>query len=251
MTDNHLLLYRLAELMLQKEQHVLPVDDLFEDNRIGDFVKSIQIDSPYQQLLYEGVLTETVKDEKLHVTFTVEGYFHFILGEVIFVLSEGKEGIFLLDLINNISLNGIKEGVEQCLIRDVNLQEIERLRDLIDTGGYFLEICIRPLLHFMKIYGVDTTLDKILENPTDNDWKAFLQLSRFMDELVLLETKEIFLKDLMRYNSFKSKEAIWMAIKSCEIFVIEEVKVILEKINICFDLIENDSDIHFCTWGGI
>ena len=86
MTDNHLLLYRLAELMLQKEQHVLPVDDLFEDNRIGDFVKSIQIDSPYQQLLFEGVLTESVKEEKLYVSFTVEGYFHYLLGEVIFNL---------------------------------------------------------------------------------------------------------------------------------------------------------------------
>jgi tetratricopeptide (TPR) repeat protein len=245
MTGNHLLLYRLAELMFEKEQHVLSVDDLFDDTQIGDFVKSIQIDSPYQQLLFEGVLTESVKEEKLYVSFTVEGYFHYVLGEVVYTFSYDKDAEFLIQLLLSNNLNGLKEGIEQCLIRDVNLQEIERLRDLIDTGGYYLEICIRPLLHFMKIYGVDTTLDKILENPTDNDWKAFLQLSRLMDELVLLETKEIFLKDLMRYNSFNSKEAIWMAIKSCEIFIIEEVKVILEKINICFDLIENDSDILF------
>ena len=84
MTDNHLLLYRLAELMLEHEQHVLPVDLLFDDDLIGDFVKSIQIDSPYQQMLIEGVLTESVRDEKLYVSFTVEGYFHFVLGEVIY-----------------------------------------------------------------------------------------------------------------------------------------------------------------------
>ena len=47
MTSNHLLLYRLAELMLDHEQHILPVDVLFDDEQIGDFVKSIQIDSPY------------------------------------------------------------------------------------------------------------------------------------------------------------------------------------------------------------
>ena len=61
MTDNHLLLFRLVELMLQHEQHVLNVDQLFEDDKIGDFVKSIQIDSPYQQLILEGVLTETLE----------------------------------------------------------------------------------------------------------------------------------------------------------------------------------------------
>ncbi len=71
MTANHLLLYRLAELMLQHEQHILPVDLLFDDGQIGDFVKSIQIDSPYQQMLLEGVLTESVRDEKLYVSFNV------------------------------------------------------------------------------------------------------------------------------------------------------------------------------------
>ena len=87
MTDNHLLLNRLAELMLKHEQHILPVDLLFDDEQIGDFVKSIQIDSPYQQMLLEGVLTESVKDEKLYVSFTVEGYFHFVLGEFLFKIN--------------------------------------------------------------------------------------------------------------------------------------------------------------------
>lgn len=61
MTTNLLLLYHLAELMFEHEQHLLPVDLLFDDEQIGDFVKSIQIDSPYQQMLLEGVLTESVR----------------------------------------------------------------------------------------------------------------------------------------------------------------------------------------------
>ena len=75
--------------MLEQEQHIWPVDLLFDDEQIGDFVKSIQIDSPYQQMLLEGVLTESVRDEKLYVSFTVEGYFHFVLGEVIYKRTEG------------------------------------------------------------------------------------------------------------------------------------------------------------------
>ena len=100
MTSNHLLLYRIAELMLEKQQHLLPVDDLFDDEQIGDFVKSIQIYSSYQHMLLEGVLTEPVKDEKLYVSFTVEGYFHHILGEVIYNDIINKPASFLFELIN-------------------------------------------------------------------------------------------------------------------------------------------------------
>ena len=99
MTFNHLLLYRLAELMFENEQHILPVDVLFDDEQIGDFVKSIQIDSPYQQMLLEGVLTESVRDEKLFVTFTVEGYFHYVLGDVFFDLSDGKNHNYLMKVV--------------------------------------------------------------------------------------------------------------------------------------------------------
>ena len=99
MTNNHLLIYRLAELMLEKQQHILPLDDLFEDEQIGAFVRSIEIDSPYQQLIFEGVLTETIKEERVMVTFTVEGYFHFVLGEVIENQTEGKPVEALKDLL--------------------------------------------------------------------------------------------------------------------------------------------------------
>ena len=128
MTYNHQILFHIAELMLERQRHILPVDDLFEDDQIGDFVKSIQIDSPYQQMSIEGVLTESVKDEKLHVSFTVEGYFHHLLGEVIYTLSKGKNAEFLIQLLLSNKLNGIKEGIEQCLILDVNNNSLERLK---------------------------------------------------------------------------------------------------------------------------
>ena len=119
MTNNHLLLYRLAELMLEKQQHILALDDLFEDEPIGAFVRSIQIDSPYQQLIFEGVLTETINEERVMVTFTVEGYFHYVLGEVIEKQTEGKGAEALKKLLENNKLRGITEGLEKCLVRDV------------------------------------------------------------------------------------------------------------------------------------
>ena len=46
MTSTNNTIYRITELMLQHENHILSVDQLFEDEKIGDYVKSIQVDSP-------------------------------------------------------------------------------------------------------------------------------------------------------------------------------------------------------------
>ena len=170
MTDNRLLLFRLAELMLEQEKHMLLVDELFDDELIGDYVKSIQIDSPYQQLLMEGVLTESVREEKLFISFTVEGYFHFILGEVIFQNSSNKDYSFLTNLIENNSLNGVKEGVEQCLIKEVTNGRLERLVSFVDKGGEAELVARYPLVHAFMKNNVDHVFQILMENPTIHDW---------------------------------------------------------------------------------
>ena len=176
MTSNHILLYRLAELMLEHEQHLLPVDLLFDDEQIGDFVKSIQIDSPYQQMLLEGVLTESVKDENLYVGFTVEGYFHFVLGEVI----ESKAIIngfdnTVTDVINN-KLKGIKDGFVEYLIKKVTREGIDQVIKFIDKYEEYFELALKPLASSFFILDNDLLLAKLLENPTDNDIELLAQL---------------------------------------------------------------------------
>jgi tetratricopeptide (TPR) repeat protein len=176
MTSNHHLLYHLTERMLEQETHILLVDDLFDDEQVGDYVKSIQIDSPYQQLLLEGVLSESVKDENLYVCFTVEGYFHYVLGEVIHKQAEGKDAEFLNGLIRNNRLNGIKEGVEQCMIRDVNNGQLDRLIALIDLGSEAGTVARYPLAHaFMKM-PVMNVFQSLMENPSVNDWTVIKEV---------------------------------------------------------------------------
>ena len=190
MTSNHLLLYRLTELMLENQQHILSVDLLFDDEQIGDFVKSIQIDSPYQQMLFEGVLTESVRDEKLYVSFTVEGYFHYVLGEVIYNKTNGKGSEILKHIVEENKLNGAREGVEQCLIRDVQRDDLTRLIWLIDQNEAYIKICVNPVFTGFKSryqlltesnkQKVNRSLKKILSNllsqPTELDYKLIFQV---------------------------------------------------------------------------
>jgi len=198
MTSNNKLLYRLVELMIKNEQHFLPVDMLFDDNQIGDFVKSIQIDSPFQQMLLEGVLTESVREEKLYVSFTVEGYFHYVLGEVIFNKTEGGSAEELKQMVEENKLNGLKEGIEQCLIRDVNQDDLSRLIWLIDSGGELLDLCSKPLAHsFLNIKGqinsgdeltqayivqIKKVTNELFADPTDNDLEALSNGIDYLEE---------------------------------------------------------------------
>ena len=218
MTSNHILLYRLAELMLEHEQHILPVDLLFDDDQIGDFVKSIQIDSHYQQMLLEGVLTESVRDEKLYVSFTVEGYFHFVLGEVIYTRTEGLGVEALKQIVEENKLNGAKEGVEQCLLRDVQNTDLTRLIWLIDEGGKAIEISSYPLAQAFLIHSVEKILDLLLLDTTDNDISALENTIQKLEEWQKHEeVNSIYIKisKLILPNTFKK-----LSIISIFIFVI-------------------------------
>lgn len=174
MTDNHLLLYRLAELMLRHEQHVLPVDTLFDDDQIGDFVKSIQIDSPYQQLLLEGVLTESIREDKLYVTFTVEGYFHHVLGDWLYENSKIQRYIYLSDLLYRNRLNGLSGAVGQCLIKCASSRDYEPIFKFIDSGE--TKICIVPLITACNIGKVQEILEKLIQDESDDDYAVINEL---------------------------------------------------------------------------
>ena len=163
MTSTNNTIYRITELMLQHENHILSVDQLFEDEKIGDYVKSIQIDSPYQQLLLEGVLTESIQDGKLFVSFTVEGYFHFVLGEVLFEISKNENHIFLFYILQRNNMNGIKEGVEQCLIKEVNHGKLNRLVAMIDDIEIEEEVTYYPLAHAFIKNKVEDVFKVLLE----------------------------------------------------------------------------------------
>ena len=205
MTNNHLLLYRLAELMLDKQQHLLSLDDLFEDEQIGSFVKSIQIDSPYQQLIFEGVITETIKKDQLMVSFTVEGYFHYVLGEVIEKRSEGKHSEYLKELVETNKLRGVNEGVKQCLVRDVELDDLTRLLWLIDQGGKVMDVCIYPLAQaFLIVKGKFKTEE-------DREEASKTQINKVLDELLNKQSKfdiEILSKTISKLEDLQLNKSV-------------------------------------------
>ena len=211
MTDNHLLLYRLAELTLEHEQHTLPVDLLFDDNQIGDFVKSIQIDSPYQQMLFEGVLTETVRDEKLYVSFTVEGYFHYVLGMVLEAKCMNHSAQEIFDTISNNKLNGIIEGLEYLLIRKVENQEFEVLLWFIDYGVGFNSSTVDALAYGyirassnLNSQTIGDISKAIFATPTINDIDVIHDVINKIEQLQKKDVLGLIYESVLKYMEPKT-----------------------------------------------
>ena len=103
------------------------------------------------------------------VTFTVEGYFHYVLGEVIEKQTEGKGAKDLKKLLENNELRGITQGVEQCLVRDVEKNDLSRLMWLIDEGGKALEASTYSLAQAFLIHPIERVMDELLADSTEND----------------------------------------------------------------------------------
>jgi tetratricopeptide (TPR) repeat protein len=178
LTANHSLVYRLAELMLQRQQLVLPVDLLFEDEQIGEFVKSIQIDSPYQQLLLEGVCTESIREEQLYVSFTTEGYFHYVLGEVLHANAKQEGEAYLFTVLNSSTLAGLERGVSFALDHQVREQEFRALAFFIKTIRFPITVvCVEPILTAFTLFGTQESL-KLWFSDLTNDQVQLLHLIR-------------------------------------------------------------------------
>lgn len=248
MTDNHLLLYRLTELMLEHKQHILPVDLLFDDDQIGDFVKSIQIDSPYQQMILEDVLTESVRDEILHVSFTVEGYFHFVLGLVLErkFMHHSAEEIF--NAISNNNLNGLKEGVEYFLIRKVANQEFDLLCWFIDYGVGFNSSTVDALAYGYiqaALHPIGQTIGDISKaifaTQTSNDIDVIHNVINRIEQLQKKDVLGIVYESILKYmepNTAKNAQIFTNATQYLESVEKTEKLDFLTSINFDFNDIE-------------
>jgi tetratricopeptide (TPR) repeat protein len=171
-------------------------------------------------MIFEGVLTESVRDEKLFVSFTVEGYFHYVLGEVIEKKSQGKGPEYFKGIIEESNLKGAREGSEQCLIREVISGQCDRFFSLIDLGGKSLNHCVLPLsalfLSFSRLENTNSCdsdhkknyfrniIHTLLENPTENDYIVLLNTFFYFDTIqknkAVLSLYEV-VSDLENYSS--------------------------------------------------
>jgi tetratricopeptide (TPR) repeat protein len=232
----------VANEVWQKGENELLLDDLLQHETLKPYFTSDIINAPYNRLKNTGWISRYVKDLNGYIGFTVEGSLLYLLA---LQLYEQKPEIDLKS-IQTILSNGSKlqKSVieaflcEQALNGDLNL-----VVDLIDAGDEYIDVSIKPLLHYLKTFGIELTVKKVLENPSKYDWKAIKKLVKQLHVLQLHSLRKEFLIALMPQNEFKTKDAVSLGLEAIAILDKNEAVDYLNKVKINEAFINKDPDL--------
>ena len=160
------------------------LDNLLKHETLKTYFTSDIINSPYNRLKNNGWISIYVKDLNGYIGFTVEGALLYLLA---LQLQEQKT---IIDFVavqaflksgNKLKRSAIESYLcEQALSGNLNL-----VTDLIDVGNEYTNLCIKPLLLYIKTFGIKKTIEMVLENPSKNDWLALKELDGQLEELQL------------------------------------------------------------------
>ena len=232
----------LANAIWEKGENELLLDDLLKDNTLLPYFTSDQLNSPYPRLRNLGWISRYVKDLNACIGFTVEGALLHLLGKKIEIqyppiaLSEIKE---LLQTGSPLQQSGVGAYLQYLALNG----DLNTVCELIDAGEEFIETCVTPILLHLKTNGAQETLDILLQNPTENDWKALLKVDATLDELTLQPLrKELAIHGLPR-NDFSFKSAIQLGLYEIRLIEKEEGEFYLSKINLNQSHLFDDAQI--------
>jgi hypothetical protein len=222
----------------------LLLDDLLNNEKLKPYLTSDLVNSPYARIKNMGWVSRYVKDMNGCLGFTVEGALLYLLG----VKLQKQEPKIHLNYIQNTLTTGSKlqqSAIESFLCEQSLAGDLDLVTELIDVGAEQMDLCIRPLLYYLKAYGVEATINKVLDNPTENDWKALFKLDRVVDELQMKLIRSDFLLKLLIKNKFDNKESLLLAIESIPFQGKEESIDCLDKINNSAAFLKSDFDFYF------
>ncbi len=219
----------IAHAIWERGENELLLDDVLNDETLKSYFNTDQLNAPYPRLRNLGWISRYVKDLNAYIGFTVEGALLHLLGKKLESLqpyidiTEIKQ---LLKTGSQLQRAGVGSYLQHLALKgDLNI-----VCELIDAGEEFIDTCVTPIVFHLKTNGVKETLDILLQNPTENDWKALLKVDSTLDELTLHSLrKELTVHGLPR-NNFTLKPSIQLGLKGIRLIDKEEGESYLSKI---------------------
>jgi tetratricopeptide (TPR) repeat protein len=237
--DEQLFLTLLADTIWEKGENELMLDELLKDEKLQHFFTTDQISAPYPRLKNKGWISRYTKDLNAFVSFTVEGALLFLIGRQLAKEPAGMNLQRIQSLLRD--KNQLKiSALESFLCQKSLSGDLTIITDLIDAGNENIQVCIGPLLLHLKSFGAKTTLEKILQHPSENDWKVLYQLDKKLSELQLVIIRKEYLTELMLLNTFQTKESILLALEACLLLERNLAESFWEKISLNIDLTAAD-----------
>ncbi len=194
------------------------------------------------RLKNNGWISLYVKDLNGFIGLTVEGALFYLLG----IKLTNHDPEVNIEFIHKILKNGPKlqkTAIESFLCEQALNGNLDLVTNLIDAGNDDIDLSITPLLFYLKAFGAKSTIEKVLESPTENDWKALLKLDYKMQLLELHLLRKDFLTEVMTCNLFNQKHSVLIGLKAIAIFDKETAEVYFSKIDSTKEFMKNDFEI--------
>jgi tetratricopeptide (TPR) repeat protein len=164
----------LASVLMEKQQLQIPLDALFEHPVLGDMVKNIQIDSPHQQLLRKGIISQYFSDNVLQVSFTMEAAFYFVAS-----LSIDNSNLFSIPLGSNLW----KEALKFFIWKSAATVNNEAFFEWVDNEYFPAELFVKGLAETLVLNGAPVTLNKLLASPSMRDFEILENAFQLLTEI--------------------------------------------------------------------
>ena len=232
----------LANEIWEKGQNELLLDDLLKHDTLKSYFTSDIINAPYNRLKNIGWISRYVKDLNGYVSFTVEGSLLHLLA----LKLQAQNPVIEITAIQSIMSKGTelqKSAIESFLCEKAVIGDLSMVIEIIDTDWEDIDLCINPLLLYTKAFGVKVTIEKVLENATENDWKVLNKLEGQLEELQLHTLRKEFLIAIMPLNEFKTKSEIRLGLSAIAILDKNEAQFYYEKIDTNASNIIDDDDL--------
>jgi tetratricopeptide (TPR) repeat protein len=232
----------LADAIWEKGENELLLEDVLNKENLKSYFTTDQLNAPYPRLRNMGWISRYVKDLNTCVGFTVEGALLHLLGKKLeshqpsIEITEIKQ---LLQTGSQLQRAGAGAYLQHLALKG----DLNTVCELIDAGEEFIEACLTPIVFHLKNIGVKETLDILLQNPTENDWKALLKVDVNLKELTLHALrKELAIQGLPR-NNFSLRTAIQMGLEGIQLIEKKEGEFFLSKIDLEQSHLINDVKI--------
>ena len=241
-TEEQTFLKLVANEVWQKGKNELLLDDLLKHEILKPYLTSDIINAPYNRLKSKGWLSRYVKDLSGCLGYTVEGALLYLLA---LQLQEQRPVIDLaaMQSLFKSGSNLQKSAIESFLCEQALNGDLNLVADLIDAGDEYIDLSIKPLLLYLKTFGIELTLKKVLENPSENDWKALNKVDSQLYKLQLHVLRKDFLIALMPQNEFKTKESLGLGLKAVSILNKNDAVNYLKKVDTKASFIVEDADL--------
>ena len=230
----------IAGAIWEKGENELLLDDLLKDETLKSYFTTDLINAPYSRLKLKGWLSRYIKDLNVFVSFTVEGALFYLFGERLQSNFSPLSTSYIVNIIDEGYALKLA-GIEEYLSLEAKQGKFNLISDLIDLSEKSAALCVKPMLHHLKIKGVEVTLNMLLENTSNNDWSVILELINDLEDQQLFDLKKQISNWI--FNWFKGREKMYfnleVALEIYEDLEFVEKEILLNSIE---EKIQNSSD---------